>query len=1174
MNWRFWKRNKSPSMSMADNFPELLWKRPRETVLCDPFTTIGIFISTGIAAAAGGWGAIALAALTIIGYMGTAYGLLSALTAKKPSSGANIESGGIQVNTKSVGEPVRVIYGTVRTGGNVVFLHSTGGSNNKLNMVVSWGEGPVEDFNTDGDGEKIWMDDRRVSFYQTFNGQDLEDHSIQYGSYIGNCYCTDIKVQWNATDTTGDVDSTARMKVGEIIKIKLDNDSIHTSSIVSITDADTLVIADAIPGGRHADVDAPAWTIQIADPNVTNAKTAHTDPYRGTAYSWFRLKYNYNAWAQLPTITAEIKGRRLYDPRNYDVPYTPVKAAHSNNLALVVYDWMTQPYGMGIPYDLFDEDSVGDVATFCTANDMTFDGVLADRQEFTSNLEDILRNGRIAVLWSGGQYKFISLDYDVAIMNLDEDDIVKDSFDIEIPGLPETPNRIKLAFLDEDDIDKTKTVIIEEGNGEQYPLTDLEARPLDITLNGIRDYDKALVMGSYLLQRARRNKLFTFSVRKRAVVLEPGDLINVTHSFPGWTNQMVRVLGMKVDGKDTVALTCQEEFQNIYDNSILTAVHTTYDTTLPSIDDVLDDTANLGAVTGPDSSNQSTNDHDAFVRFYWDYMGQGKSYILQWRKKSDKRWTKENIPETFGDIDDPITDLDNTGVLTIKASGNFYHTADLDYVVEVDGAGIPNTIKWSDDGGAGWDDTLVPIGTGNMALSGAYAYDAPIYTDQTTPANDGLPSDMTLLPAAPVNGDAYYFGYSSKFNKIKLQIGVKGVGTWSIAWEYYDGSNWIGVKGLDDDTLGFTVALGSWYVKYTMPKDWEQCVVYSKRAYWIRARLYNYSAITVQPKGTQAWVIDDDPWIDLNYGIKIKFNFNIGGVVGDRWTFTAHTLDPVSYRANGLPPNAEIFYRIQVKDPKGDKSEWIMADSIITSWSPLDPSMDGFVPVLTSIKPGRQLKVDWSTWHGYKQEWFRFIEWYDGAAYHDQWSAASNDDTTYFVTGLQTDDYLYVGHMAPFPAADFIKGGGVAQAVVAKLSGEYYNGTAWVALTGFTDGTRTSAGKPFGQDGRIKWEIPEDWATVAVDGDTAYWIRIKTDINLTVAATGDYLHSTIESMVKYYDIYCSTEATCTITPSNRVAQSVKNSPYTIADRTAGMTYDVRILPVGWSGVEISANASD
>jgi len=67
---------------------------------------------------------------------------------------------------------------------------------------------------------------------------------------------TDIKVQADATDTIIDVDSTTGMAAEQAVTIALDDASVHLSIITSVTDADTIVIRDGIPAGRHADVDA------------------------------------------------------------------------------------------------------------------------------------------------------------------------------------------------------------------------------------------------------------------------------------------------------------------------------------------------------------------------------------------------------------------------------------------------------------------------------------------------------------------------------------------------------------------------------------------------------------------------------------------------------------------------------------------------------------------------------------------------------------------------------------------------------------------------------------------------------------------------------------------------------------------------------------------------------
>jgi len=51
----------------------------------------------------------------------------------------------------------------------------------------------------------------------------------------------------------------------------------------------------------------------------------------------------------------------------------------------------------------------------------------------------------------------------------------------------------------------------------------------------------------------------------------------------------------------------------------------------------------------------------------------------------------------------------SAGLNDLSTSGTYTGTSDLDYVVEIDGAGSPDTFKWSDDGGSTWDATGVAI---------------------------------------------------------------------------------------------------------------------------------------------------------------------------------------------------------------------------------------------------------------------------------------------------------------------------------------------------------------------------------------------------------------------------------------------------------------------------------
>jgi len=71
---------------------------------------------------------------------------------------------------------------------------------------------------------------------------------------------------------------------------------------------------------------------------------------------------------------------------------------------------------------------------------------------------------------------------------------------------------------------------------------------------------------------------------------------------------------------------------------------------------------------------------------------------------------------------------------------------------------------------------------------------------------------------------------------------------------------------------------------------------------------------------------------------------------------------------------------------------------------------------------------------------------------------------------------LYIGSHVQFRGFAVVMSGSVnANASVMKV--EYWNGTAWTAVTGFTDGT-ASAGATFAVSGNVVYTVPTDWTKV------------------------------------------------------------------------------------------------
>lgn len=140
------------------------------------------------------------------------------------------------------------------------------------------------------------------------------------------------------------------------------------------------------------------------------------------------------------------------------------------------------------------------------------------------------------------------------------------------------------------------------------------------------------------------------------------------------------------------------------------------------------------------------------------------------------------------------------------------------------------------------------------SIYGAVADDGGVQMDETTAANNTTANDMILLPAVPAVNDAYYFGFTvNTIDTVRLNIGTAGAGTWTLTWEYWNGSTWTALSNVSDGTTGFTAASGEHDLNFDRPTNWGSTTVKSILAYWIRARVSAYTSVTTQPKGTQAW---------------------------------------------------------------------------------------------------------------------------------------------------------------------------------------------------------------------------------------------------------------------------------------------------------------------------------
>lgn len=152
---------------------------------------------------------------------------------------------------------------------------------------------------------------------------------------------------------------------------------------------------------------------------------------------------------------------------------------------------------------------------------------------------------------------------------------------------------------------------------------------------------------------------------------------------------------------------------------------------------------------------------------------------------------------------------------------------------------------------------------GALGVVGAIAGDAAVYTDQTDEANDATASDMTLLPATPAVNDTYTYISSVPYNGIRQDITTQGNGTWTITWEFWNGTAYAAIENVTDGTSGFTAAAGNHDVTWPIiPPTWAKKTITldantTFTGYVARACVSAYTSKVQAPVGDQAWILCD-----------------------------------------------------------------------------------------------------------------------------------------------------------------------------------------------------------------------------------------------------------------------------------------------------------------------------
>ena len=343
----------------------------------------------------------------------------------------------------------------------------------------------------------------------------------------------------------------------------------------------------------------------------------------GIACLYVRYEYNQDAFPNgVPTITAKVQGKKVYDPRNSTTAY-------SNNAALCIRDFITSSYGLAD--DSIDDTSFSAAANECdedvslsgggTENRYTINGIVKSDRSVGDALQDLTTACAGTLFWGCGAWKLkvgvytdpvnandpLTLDDLRGPITLDTKVTMRDNF-----------NTVSGTFVDEDQ--GYITVDYPQIVGTSFVAEDAgESVVLDLSLPYTTSSPMAQRLAKLTLFRGREQMTLNADFGMKAFEYEVGDIIEFSNErFFGEVNPVkeFEVIGWRLAGDQEggdlrINLTLRETSEDAFDwnaeESAIIANNTTlddgFDTQTPTLNspvvttDVMEDGTTVPSIT-------------------------------------------------------------------------------------------------------------------------------------------------------------------------------------------------------------------------------------------------------------------------------------------------------------------------------------------------------------------------------------------------------------------------------------------------------------------------------------------------------------------------------------------------------------------------------------------------
>ena len=311
---------------------------------------------------------------------------------------------------------------------------------------------------------------------------------------------------------------------------------------------------------------------QAADGNLVSANVGWTANHRlrGIAYLYCKFTFDVDAFPNsVPEITAVIKGKKVYDPRN-------TTTAWSDNPALCVRDYLTATgYGLGEA-----TANINDTAFIAAANICDETNTDAGTTRYTANgafttgttpqdlLEGLITSMGATLWYTQGAWNVKAAKWTSTVLDLNEDDLRSGISLATRHSRRDNFNTVNGTFRGDEsnwqvtDFPPVTNAAFVTADGGLESTLDMD---LPFTDNSIESRRIARIM----LERNRQQLQFQASFGLRAFQVQTGDNVRITNTRLGWTNKEFEVVswtfGLQNEYDLQVEMTLKEISESVFD---------------------------------------------------------------------------------------------------------------------------------------------------------------------------------------------------------------------------------------------------------------------------------------------------------------------------------------------------------------------------------------------------------------------------------------------------------------------------------------------------------------------------------------------------------------------------------------------------------------------------------